>query len=203
MQEEIQQTYPTRPDLAPYGTLFCLLWKHHLGRLADQFDRDDDDYENAMDIKEYDENGNHKYTAMPYLRPGRKFLAGPRCKPILLNQCTCCEKVRACTRYRACAICVRNRCVCTFVKCWVEDCPNFMWRSDLFGDEEFDDEEYGCGCAFEVYPDDDDSDTDDDDSDNTFVQQMVYCQEHKPDGAQPAMYLDTLCMPGFWRVSRG
>jgi hypothetical protein len=37
MQEEIQQTYQTPSDLAPYSTLFCLLEKHNLGRLAYQF----------------------------------------------------------------------------------------------------------------------------------------------------------------------
>jgi hypothetical protein len=39
VQEEIHQTYyRTRPDLlAPYRTLYCLLKKHRLGRLANQF----------------------------------------------------------------------------------------------------------------------------------------------------------------------
>jgi hypothetical protein len=202
MQEEIHQTYGgTHPDglLAPYGTLFSLLEKHRLQRLADQFmkarDREWHRHdEDVMELKVYDENGNHKYsTAMLHLRPGRKFLAGPGCKPILLNQCACCKNIkegieaeycglkhcapilstcRACTRYRTCSICGRESCVCRFVKCCVEDCPNLMCRCQLLDLQ--DNEEYGVGCAFVLDPDDDDSDSS--------AEQMKYCQEHKPDG---------------------
>jgi hypothetical protein len=88
MQEEIHQTYkPWCPVLAPYNTLFYLLRKYGLGRLANQFikaqepevDGDDENAivndENVMELDEYDANGEYNYyTYMPHLRPGRKFL---------------------------------------------------------------------------------------------------------------------------------
>jgi hypothetical protein len=224
MQEEIQQTYPMRPDLAPYRTLFSLLRKHHLGRLVDQFvearepelHRHDADFESVMLLHQYDENRNYIYsTAMPHLRPGRKFLAGPPgCKPILFNQCGCCNQFkedirtegcptrhcspalfvcRACTRYRTCAVCARKGCFCKFINCCVEDCPNFMCRFQFFGEapeyflEQFQDDEHAMSCAFVLYPDDDDSD-------NSSYRQMPYCEEHKPDGAEQGF-------PRLWRVS--
>jgi hypothetical protein len=235
MQEEIHESYGTYPDLAPYRTLFSLLRKHHLGRLADQFvvarepefHRDDEDFENVMELHEYDENGNYKFsTSMSHLRAGRKFLAGPGGKPIVLNECGCCRKVKegieaeyccsrhdcghnlstckACTRYRTCAVCARERCFCRFVKCSMEDCPNLMCRCQIFGewcerawdDMGFEDEEHAISCAFVVYPDDDDAG-------NSPAEEMLYCQEHQPDGAQPAIPQSHVSMPDFWRMMRG
>jgi hypothetical protein len=193
VQEEI---YRTRPDLAPYGTLFSLLRKHRLGRLAYNFMN-----AGEPELPRHDEN----VMTMSHLRPGRKFLAGPECKPILLNQCGCCKKFkqgieaeycvprnqggsalyacRACTRYRTCAICDRKRCVCRFVKCCVEDCPNLMCRCRIFGEseEEDDDAPEYFGCAFLLDPDDDDS---------SEGEQMQYCREHKPDGAARWEFVD-------------
>jgi hypothetical protein len=192
VQKEIHQTYGTRPDLAPHRTLFCLLEEHDLGRLAKKFM--EPRHEEWDEHDEHVFGGNHEYfTYIPHLRPGRKLLAGPGCKPILLNQCACCKNIkegieaeycglkhcapilstcRACTRYRTCSICGRESCGCRFVKCCVEDCTNLMCRCQLLDLQ--DNEEYGVGCAFVLDPDDDDSDSS--------AEQMKYCQEHKPDG---------------------
>lgn len=225
-QEEIQQTYPMRPDLAPFRTLFSLLRKHNLERLADQFMKAREpelhhhnaDFENVMLLHKYDENRDYIYsTAMPHLRPGRKVLAGPpKCKPILLNQCVCCNSIkedirtegcstrhcgpalsacRACTRYRTCAVCAQKGCFCKFVNCCVEDCPNLMCRFQIFGElpeaflEQLQEDEHAISCAFVLYPDDDDSD-------NSSAEQMPYCQEHTPEGAEPGF-------PQLWRAGRG
>jgi hypothetical protein len=95
MQEEIYQTYQMRPVRAPYNTLFDLLEKHGLGRLARMFatartlDLPRPPELNAGDVMmydEWDENGVYNYsTAIYHLRPGRTFFAGPGCKPILLK----------------------------------------------------------------------------------------------------------------------
>jgi hypothetical protein len=103
MQEEIHQTYQLRPVLAPYNTLFYLLQKHGLMSLADKFmkarapddDYDYDDNDSVMMYDEYDEHGKYNSSVtMPHIRPGRKFLAGPGCKPVILKQCGDCKKIK-------------------------------------------------------------------------------------------------------------
>jgi hypothetical protein len=212
VQKEIHQTYGTRPDLAPHCTLFCLLEEHDLGRLAKKFM--EPRHEEWDEHDEHVFGGNHEYfTYIPHLRPGRKLLAGPGCKPILLNQCWRCKKIkdgiedeycnsrqcayyhyststcRACTRYRTCAVCARERCHCRFVNCCVEDCPNLMCRCLILGEwseGEGVDDQHTTSCGFMLDPDNDD---------------VQYCQEHKPDGAQPQPYVPRP-MP-YWRMGRG
>jgi hypothetical protein len=77
--------------------------------------------------------------------PGRKFLVGPGCKPVLLQECGCCKWIkeginetekfwweshapvvfscRACMPFMICASCGMNVHVCRFVERCVEDCP--------------------------------------------------------------------------------
>jgi hypothetical protein len=186
MKEEILQTYyERRPVLAPYNTLFNLLEKHDLGRLADQFmkareselDGDDDcDGDSVMMYDEWDETGENicSTTVMPHLRPGRNFLPGSGCKPILLKKCDRdCQKIkenvkteycgcehcpgfnvcRACTDCRSCASCGRN------VNCPVQDCPNecsYLMCQCSRCQEEWNDP--SC-CGFVLKADDDDDDS--------------------------------------------